>query len=334
MYTYMHVIGLIQNRERSTSLRFRSTIALIFLIASSSSAIAESLIRQVFVSDRPDEQLESLLYLSAGVGLADLGWSSTMEVKRADLVLTIAYEAASPEVDLRLSLARADAPGRALASDEARLRLDLSLDAGLSAALRSLLEAADLKNTGEGSSKAEVGGLFTSELVPLESTLRTDKAVRIETLAYGGGISFIGDFAEYARFGATACLEAGVLFIKRNWSLSAGLRLAETRALNNDGVEGPALYASRIGLHLRYGVGAAQAQRLAGSLSAGTAFLTVDSDGGDLTKTVPYADAGIHAGFPLGKDFFIGAEVRFLAIFDPDVLIMGAEPAISICKEF
>ena len=53
-----------------------------------------------------------------------------------------------------------------------------------------------------------------------------------------------------------------------------------------------------------------------------------------MTKTVPYADAGIQAGFPLGKDFFLGGDVRFMAIFDPDVLILGAEPSISLCKEF
>ena len=297
---------------------------------------AQNLICQRFEAAEPDAELESLLYLSVGVALSDLGWSSTKAEKGADYILTIWYETRSPrgtELGLRLSLAEAKGGRGILAQSEALARLDRSLDEELSAALGRLLSEADFEEPGKQGAAA-IQGLFSSELVPVEETLRTNKRLRVEALAHAGAVAYIGDFAEYAAFGASASLEAGSLFIRKSWSLSAGLRAAATKVFINEGVAGGGLYISRLGLDMGFGLGAAQKQRLSGGLSGGAAFLTVDGAEGTLTKTVPFAEAGFHAGFPLGKDFFLGGELRFAAIFDADILILGLEPSITLCKEF
>jgi hypothetical protein len=296
-------------------------------------AMAESLISERFRSEHPDAELESVLYLSAGVALADLGYSSGREAKGAEYVLTLYYSRTGGEAALKLSLAAAKEGDKPVAEIEALIHLDLSLDDELAAALKRLFELARLGEPTAGGG-TEIGGLFTQGLVNVANTLRTTKTLRLETLAYGGGLSFIGDFASYARFGATASLDAGLLRIRKSWSLSLGSRMTVTKAFLNDGVAGGNVYLSTAGLNLQLGVGAAQAQRLSASLSGGAAFLTVAGGAATLTKTVPYADAGLQAGFQLGKDFFLGADVRFLVVFDPDILIMGAVPTISLCKEF
>jgi hypothetical protein len=299
-----------------------------------SSVAAADLVRQRFVSEHPDEQLESVLYLSIGADLADLGYSSTKADKGADYVLTTLYSIRGAEADVSLSLAPAKDDGNVLSSIDAILHLDLSLDDELSSALRRLFDQSDLSRPKGGGAGAEIGGLFTSGLVSRNDSLRTTKARRIETAAYFGGTSFIGDFSEYSRYGATASLEAGLLFLKRSWSLSVGPRVTETRAFDRAGVSGGPLYMSTVGLNLQIGAGAAQAQRLSGCLSGGAAILTVAASGGTLSKTVPYVDGGLQAGFPLGKDFFLGGDVRFLAAFDRELIVMGAVPTISLCKEF
>ena len=145
---------------------------------------------------------------------------------------------------------------------------------------------------------------------------------------------FVGDFSSYARFGAGASLDAGILFLNPRRSLSAGPRMTATRAFMNEGVTGGSLYLSTLGLDLQFGVGTAQSQRLSACASGGAAFITIDDGSGLLTKTVPYADAGIQAGFPLGKDFFLGGDLRFLAVFEGTIIITAVAPTLSLCKEF
>lgn len=296
------------------------------------SASADNLILQRFVSENPDAELESVLYLTAGVALADLGYSSAEASTRADYILTATYSVRGSEADIRLSLA--DARGMELAFVDASLHLGLSFDVELSEAIGRLVQLAALDSTEAESPDTSIGGLFTSELITVADTLRTKKTVRVETLTRGGGMYFVGDFSSYAIFGAGASLDAGVLFLNPRRSFSAGLRTTATRAFMNAGVEGGALYLSTAGLDLQFGVGAAQSQRLSAGVSGGAAFITVAGDSGALTKTVPYADAGIQAGFPLGNDFFLGGDLRFMAIFEGNILIMAVAPAVSLCKEF
>jgi hypothetical protein len=297
-------------------------------------ARAQDLVRHVFVSAQPDPELEEVLYFSMGVELADLGFSSTRTGAGAGYILTTEYEKKGSEVEVRFSLAKAKNAGAPVATAAAVLHLDLSLDTELATALRSLVEAARVEPAQDAGAPNAIGGLFSSDLITVEDTLRTKKTMRLETLACCGGVSFIGDLSNYASYGATASLDAGLLFLKPSWSLSGGLRVTATRAFMNEGVLGGTLYLGTAGLNVQVGAGAAQAQRLSACLSGGAAFLTVANGTEVLAKTVPYLDAGIQAGVALGRDFFLGGDVRFLIAFDEDILVMGAVPSISLCKEF
>lgn len=327
-----------QLRRSTTSLSkgliLRLLLALMGLAGFSSLASADRLIAQRFVSSQPDAELESVLYLTAGVALADLGFSSTRAAAQAGYVLSVEYSVSEGKAEVSLSLATAKDEATRIATLKAKLPLDLSLDAEYTGALRQLLAVAALDSPAAGEADTSIGGLFSSELITRADTMRTKKTRRLEALAYGGGMYFVGDFADYGRFGAGASLDLGFLLIQPSWSLSLGPRTTVTRVFLNDGVAGGGLYLTTLGLNLQFGVGAAQAQRLSACLSGGGALITVAGDSGPMTKTVPYADAGIQAGFPLGKDFFLGGDLRFAAIFEGSVLIMAVAPTISLCKEF
>ncbi|MBL8967222.1 MAG: hypothetical protein JNG85_09435 [Spirochaetaceae bacterium] len=297
-------------------------------------AVADGLVLQRFSSARPDHEVETLLYLSLGLALGDRGYSISKEAKDADYLLTTAYAVQGSTIELDLGLSVLKDKGSPPAAMTVRINLDLAFDEELDGTLARLLELAKIGRSGRAGGVAEIGGLFSKGLVNVTDTLRTNKKYRLETMAYGGAISFIGDFASYARFAATAALDAGFLYIVKDWSLSAGPRVTASRTFLNGGVIGGGMYLTTAGLNLQLGVGSAQSQRLSVGLSGGAAFLTVKVENAMLTKTVPYADAGLQAGFHLGKDFFLGADLRFLAVLDRDILIMGAVPMIAICKEF
>ena len=314
-------------------------IALLLAWAASGPAFAEAggLVRLRFAAERRDAELEALLYLAAGVELADLGYSSSPSDKGEGDALTIEYALGAAEAELRLSLEPARGAGARPAALELTLHLDHRLEAELAGAIRELMAEARRPLAaagGEAAGAGEIGGLFSSELVARDDALRTKKARRLESSVYGGGVLFIGDFSEYARYGATASLDAALLFLKRDWSLSLGLRASATRAFNAEDVSGGPLYLSSLGPNLRVGAGAAQAQRLSATISGGAAVLTVEGEGGRLSKAVPYFDAGAQAGLPIGGDFFLGAEARFMAAFEGGILILGIVPTISLCKEY
>jgi len=321
------------SRHQKTSC-LRLVLALTGLCVFSGHAAADNLIVQRFTSEHPDAELESVFYLSVGVALADLGYSSALSSAQGDYILTTEYTVRGPEADIRLSLASAKDEGTALATADALLHLGLAFDAELSDALRRLIELAAISRPKEDGQATQIDGLFSSELITFADTLRTKKTLRVETLAYGGGMYFVGDFSSYARFGAGASLDAGILLLNPSRSLSVGPRMTATRAFMNDGVVGGNLYLSTVGLDLQFGVGAAQSQRLSACASGGAAFITVAQDSGMQTKTVPYADAGIQAGFPLWKDFFLGGDLRFVAVFEGSIIIMAVTPTLSLCKEF
>ncbi|HPB66099.1 MAG TPA: hypothetical protein PLW80_06040, partial [Spirochaetales bacterium] len=56
-------------------------------------------------------------------------------------------------------------------------------------------------------------------------------------------------------------------------------------------------------------------------------------DGSTLARAEPFVDAGVQAGVPLGRDFFLGLDARFVVVFDPEMLIMGTSPTITLFKE-
>ena len=106
------------------------------------------------------------------------------------------------------------------------------------------------------------------------------------------------------------------------------------RAFMADGVEGGPIYLSTAGLNVQYGLGAVQRFRLAACASGGAAFISLPAAGSFLTKTVPYADLGVQAGFPIARDLFLGGELRMLGAFDAELTIIGVAATVSIGKEF
>lgn len=128
-------------------------------------AAAENLIAQRFLSGQPDAELESVLYLTAGVALADLGYSSAKTAAQADYVLTAEYSVRDSEAEVKLSLAAVKDQGREIAAVDAHLHLGLSLDAELGDALKRLLELAALDRPKDGGSGYPWG--LSGEAIPL-----------------------------------------------------------------------------------------------------------------------------------------------------------------------
>jgi hypothetical protein len=293
---------------------------------------ADRLVFQTFSSERRDPELEEVLYLALGVELSNAGYSSSRVGREASHLLEVVYEARGAQADLRLIFSRTETPREVLAEVTFVLHLDSGFDAELAAALGRLLELAAVEAPGAEAANPEIGGLFSSDLVTRKALLRTERTVRLETAASGGAAPFFGDFSEYAGYGAFGAAQAGVLFLKPAWSISAGARFTLAQAILAEGVGGGPVVLTTGGINLQYGLGAAQRIKLAVCASGGAAVITLAEAG--LSKTVPYADAGVQAGFPVGKDLFLGGDLRFLAVFDQEVTILGAVVALSIGKEF
>lgn len=324
-----------RNTPSSSKSRFpdpRVLLAAALLSCALPAAAAGPLVVQSFSSERPDPELEDVLYLALGVELYNAGYSSSRGGKDASHLLSVDYQSKGAEAEVRLSLSRAETPGDVLASVEFTLHIDSSFDLDLGSAMRKLLEFPAASPPQGGQSSPEIAGLFPSGLVSREALLRTDRTLRIETAASGGGAPFFGDFSDYAGYGAYGSAQAGVLFLRRSWSLSLGGRFSLTRAFMADGVDGGPVYLSTAGINLQYGLGAEQKIKLAVCASGGAAVITLPEAG--LSKTVPYADGGVQAGFPVAKDLFLGGDLRLLAVFDPDLLILGAAVSVSVSKEF
>ncbi len=66
------------------------------------------------------------------------------------------------------------------------------------------------------------------------------------------------------------------------------------------------------------------------AVSGGAAMITVQAAAGTMTKTAPYADAVAQVAIPVGGTVFLGADVRFLAVFANDVLIIAVAPALAV----
>ncbi len=290
-------------------------------------------VRLAFLSTTAEPLFEDVLYLALGIELANAGYSSSRRAEDAALLLTASYESGDGAYRVCLELAERRGARKVLASHEFTLALDSSFDSAVAEGLRRLLELSAMKQAGPNEAAPEIGGLFAAGLVSRDGQMRTHKTVRAELGAQAGGAPFLGAFADYARYAAYGSLQAGMLTLRRSWSLSAGARLSLSRAFMAEGVQGGPVYLSTAGLNLQYGLGAAQKIRLAACASGGAAFISLPLADAVLTKTVPYADAGVQAGFPIARDLFLGGDLRLLAAFDRDMTILGLSTALSICKE-
>jgi len=300
-----------------------------------------------FSSTAEDPEFEDVFYLSVAIALADRGYPTAKARAGDDPALLVGYELAGRSAAVRLELA--EGPGRLSASAEGTVRLTLEMDDDIGLLVDALLAEAfppapngadaapgtELRAPDGVPEAVSIGGLFSSELLRMEDTLRTTDTLRLETLARAGVTSFVGGFTDYARLGATAALDVAALVLDPGWSLSAGGRASATMAFMNLGVSGGTVYLATIGPDLRAGVGARQAQRLSAGLSGGVAVLALAlDDGSTLARAEPFVDAGVQAGVALGGDFFLGLDARFVVVFDPEMIIMGTSPTVTLFKEF
>ncbi len=290
-----------------------------------------------FSSEEPDEDFEDLLYITLGVELSNLGYSS-IESRgigtKSPYYLETKYTYRGRDADVTLSLYREDSRGDVLSSVDLLLSMSTSFDQEVAEGVRQLFDSADLEEKTDGSAGAEIGGLFKGPLTSGAPALRTTETVRFDTSAGAGAMVFLGEFSEYSHVGLFAEAQAGAIILKPEWSLSIDGRATFTWAFMAEGVEGGPVYFTTFGPNIQAGVGTTKKFKISGGLSAGAALITVANSGDSLTKVVPYADAGAQATFSLGRDIFLGGDIRFLAIFEPGLPILGVTAAVSINMEF
>lgn len=115
--------------------------------------------------------------------------------------------------------------------------------------------------------------------------------------------------------------------------MTLGAVMSFTRAFNDAGVIGGPFYLSTAGPMVQLGTGTETPYRLAVGVSGGAAALTVAATARAMTKVAPYVDASVQAVIPIGAKVSLGVDVRLLAVFADDVLIIGAAPAFVVRAE-
>lgn len=312
-------------------------LMLVFLTGFQMKLASEELVQYRFIAEAPDRELEDILFLTIGVELAKAGFSSTRIPDGARYTLDVSYTSRQTEADVGFSLSESGKTGTTLASTSFLLSIDYSLDSAIAREVDRLLEETGLKREEDGDKKQEstIKGLFSSalarEMSPEEIQAAT--ALRFEAALDAGGVVFIGEATDYFRYGVIASILLVLRKPWKSWSLSAGVRASGLRAFNDSGVTGGQLYISTVGPSLGVGTGYDRLYKFSVAASGGAAIISIRGDEA-LSKTVPYADVGISIQLPVRKTVFIGFDMRYLLVFDKDLLIMGMAPALSLSKEF
>jgi len=120
-------------------------IAVALLATSPISLSAQDVVLHRFESKTPEQPLENLLYLAAGVALAQDGLSSTRVAGKAAYLLVTDYAVSGQLVHIQYRLSAASHPELALAA----LSIDASVDGGINAkiatAIKMLLKSASIQ---------------------------------------------------------------------------------------------------------------------------------------------------------------------------------------------
>ena len=317
---------------------------------------ASPLVLHRFSTAHPDPQVESLLYLAAGTELMQAGLSSTRSAENPDYILSAEYSTAGGTVSVRYALFRGknagaaapespESPESPLADLSVNAALDRTLDVSVADAVRGLLASAGISYA--PSADAHIEGILSAQApaaaqagpaAPLQPVVQEPPAEPVLKASFDSslstsGIIILGALSESTRFGASAALGAGVSFLGKKWRMAIDARGQFVRAFTNENVIGGPLYFTMLGPEVQFGMGRTGLLRLMGDLSGGAAFITVSGTDGAQTKTRPYADAGLYAGFLIGDSFSVGADARFMMIFDDEMLVMGISAAVSLRME-
>lgn len=297
---------------------------------------AEQTILYKYISEQHDAELEDILYLSMGIELANAGFSSSRSLDTASYVLEIGYAPVGDEVNIHCVLFNSRSPKDPLGETSIQTKIDYGFDAAIATLVADLLSRSGLDSS--PAQATEIQGLFTHSGTTGGMTLEeiaAAKAVRIDTGLGLGGMFFFGDMAELFHYGATAAFSAGVRIPQEKRSFESGMRVTVTRVFNDSGITGGPLYLSTAGPNFMYGNGYRSSFRFSLAVSGGAAFVSVAQGSSFLHKTVPYADGGFRLLLPIGKKrLFAGLDVRYVVIFDRDILIMGTVPVLTVSKEF
>lgn len=293
------------------------------------------------------------------------GLSSTRVAGGHRYVLVSEYTTSANTVKLHYKLFAADAPSKLLAEAELSSLIDQDLEERIGEAIALLLRKAGVLTV--HSPKAEIKDLLPG-LAPVAPGAKEDVAaeeppaasghsnpsvkvsvvpeplpaktgegkaggLRFESAVSTAGLVLFGDATEYFHYGAEATASAGAVWLREILSIALDFRLSTMWVFNDQGVNGGPLYFTTLGPDVSLGISRSKPYRASVNLSSGAALITVGDSSTMLTKTVPYANIGVGMGIPVGRGFFLGGMMRFLAIFDPDLLILGATPSVTLGME-
>ncbi|MDX9958650.1 MAG: hypothetical protein RBT68_09445 [Spirochaetia bacterium] len=312
---------------------------------------AQELVLHRYHGQEPDAQFEEILYLAAGVALIQQGLSSSRNAETADYILLASYDIHSSTTDLDYSLYGNTSGDGELASIEVSLPIGPELDDAIAEAIWSLFQAAGIP--GDPSADAMIYGLLEgepnlSDSVPVlrlpaepsapEPALRSVSSAGtrpdFSTSASMAGIMFLGEAMQYLRYGVGGKLDFGLSWKQATRSMGLEFPVSFSRAFNNPGVVGGPFYLGTTGFGLSLGTGTDMVYRIGAVIAGGTAFLMVDGTSGILIKTIPYAELGLSIRLPMGPRLFLGGDLRYLAAFDQELVLMGISPAITVGREF
>lgn len=307
---------------------------------------AQETVYQLFKSAERDSQLEEIVYLTVGIELANAGYVTVKTVENSVYTLPIEYTQDQGTVGFHFFLYRTGDNASPLSEVSASMKVDYTLDSEIGKCVRELLAKAHLDIL--PALDMEIDGLFASNNPPITEATQNDEIAPIvepvsavaETVfpryvfsVGAGGTFFFGEMAEYFTNGVTGMLHVGTMLKAKVGLFTPGARITVTRVNNASGIEGGTLLVSTLGLDAQYGTARGKF-RVSAVASVGAAILTLMNDTGNRSKTVPYVDSGFFTRLKIGKGYSVGTDVRFLAIFDPDIIMMGAVPLLFVDKEF
>lgn len=145
---------------------------------------------------------------------------------------------------------------------------------------------------------------------------------------------FFGDLSQYVQLGALSSLSSGLRMKRGVWNLDIKARFAGLRAFNRDGISGGPLWMMNTGLDLSIGMSPFQQLRMEALLTGGASFIGIETGTVSVWKTVPQLETGAALFWTPGKGFEIGMELRYMWVFDHDILIHALSPGIRLLKEF
>jgi hypothetical protein len=311
---------------------------------------AQQAVLQVFDSSNPDARLENILYLSIGVELSRDGFGSRRislsdarseseearrleEESRGDnapgYILIVEYEPDGGDLDLKLTLYGADT-GEPIQTAALRSPIDIDLDARVTRAVRTMLDAAALEPEVADASP-DLEGV---DLLPRQDpngVSAVGRGLEVSTLV--SGILVLGPATEFFRYGVSGSLIGSYSRPFAQPTMSLGGRAGFVYLFSDEGVEGGRLYVVNLGPEALLSTPFRNPARLGARVAAGASVLIVSRESDTLAKMLPHVEAGVAARLPLGSRFSLGIEVNYYVLFEPGFPVMGIVPSLTVSLE-